>query len=231
MPENITGMRGDHTVVTLGDTDGWVAMFTLDDVVRDDTPQVISALQAAGKRVHLLSGDHAARVRSLAADLGVTHALGDAGPEDKLAYVRALQRDGAVVAMIGDGVNDAPVLAQAQVSAALGGGTQLAQLSADIVLMSDRLAPLLAGVDTARRLARVVRQNLAWAVAYNAVALPLAVTGHVTPLVAAAGMSLSSLTVVLNALRLLSRRAPNTAGARSAMAPKAAPALAENAAS
>jgi Cu2+-exporting ATPase len=142
----------------------------------------------------------------LAGNLGIAYARGDARPEDKLEYVRSLQRSGKVVAMIGDGVNDAPVLAQAQVSAALGGGTQLAQLSADLVLMSDRLAPLLTGVTTARRLARIVRQNLAWAVAYNAVALPLAVTGHVTPLIAAAGMSLSSLTVVLNALRLIARK-------------------------
>jgi P-type Cu2+ transporter len=231
MPARIAEMRCDETVVALGDADGWIALFTLDDVMRDDAREVVSALQLAGKRVHLLSGDRAARVRALAADLGIAHALGGARPEDKLAYVHALQHDGAVVAMIGDGINDAPVLAQAQVSAALGGGTQLAQLSADIVLMSDRLMPLLAGVDTARRLARVVRQNLAWAAAYNAIALPLAVTGQVTPLIAAAGMSLSSLTVVLNALRLISRRARSTRGSRSEPASNPAPALADNAVS
>lgn len=206
MPAMLHDVNPDETVVALGDSSGWIALFTLDETVRADAQEVAAALQAAGRRVHLLSGDRTARVLRLAGNLGIAYARGDARPEDKLEYVRALQRSGKVVAMIGDGVNDAPVLAQAQVSAALGGGTQLAQLSADIVLMSERLAPLLTGVATARRLVRVVRQNLAWAVAYNAVALPLAVLGHVTPLIAAAGMSLSSLAVVLNALRLVTHR-------------------------
>jgi len=211
VPAVLEDITADETVVALGDTNGWIALFMLDEAVRADAQDVVDALQAAGRRVHLLSGDRTSRVLRLAGDLGIAYALGDARPEDKLNYVRALQQSGKVVAMIGDGVNDAPVLAQAQVSAALGGGTQLAQLSSDIVLMSERLEPLLIGVDTARRLSRIVRQNLAWAIAYNAIALPLAVTGQVTPLLAAAGMSLSSLTVVLNALRLVSRPRPRAA--------------------
>jgi len=193
----------DATLVALGDGNGWIAFFTLGDALRPDASSVIRALRAAGKTVCLLSGDRTARARQLAHELGIDEVRGDAAPHDKLAFVRALQESGAVVAMIGDGVNDAPVLAQAQVSVALADSTELAQVSADVVLMSERLEPLLAAVGTARRLSRVIRQNLAWAVAYNALALPLAVAGHVTPLLAAAGMSLSSLTVVLNALRLL----------------------------
>ncbi len=160
-----------------------------------------------GKQVCVLSGDRRASVEQLARELGIGVARGDATPEDKLQYVRALQERGAVVAMIGDGVNDSPVLAKAQVSVALAGGTHLAQVSADIVLMSGRLDALVAAVRVAGATRRVIRQNLAWAAAYNAVALPLAALGYVTPLAAAAGMSLSSLLVVGNALRLLGRPA------------------------
>jgi Cu2+-exporting ATPase len=123
-------------------------------------------------------------------------------PEDKLALLRRRQASGETVVMVGDGVNDAPVLAGADVSVAMAGGTPLAQTSADMVLLGESLEPLAEGIAHARRALRIVRQNLAWAAAYNITALPLAATGFIAPWMAAIGMSASSLLVVLNALRL-----------------------------
>ncbi len=191
------------TVVALGDSQGWLALFMLDDIVRHDALAMVRALTAGGAKTALLSGDRPQRAAHTALELGISEYRGGATPADKLAYVRELQAQGAVVAMVGDGVNDAPVLAQAQVSVALGSGTELAQTSADIVLLHSRLDALVEAVHTSRRALRIIRQNLGWAVLYNIVALPLAMAGLVTPLAAAVGMSVSSLAVVLNALRLL----------------------------
>jgi Cu2+-exporting ATPase len=123
-------------------------------------------------------------------------------PEDKRDALAAWQHQGAVVAMVGDGVNDAPVLAQAQVSIALGGGADLARTQADMVLPGNRLAALPAAVRLSRRTLRIIRQSLVWAFVYNLGAIPLALSGWVTPWMAGIGMSISSLLVVLNALRL-----------------------------
>jgi len=141
-------------------------------------------------------------VRALAESLGIARFESAASPERKLAYVKDLQSRGARVAMVGDGVNDAPVLAQADVSIAMGGGADLAQLRADAVLLSGSLADLAAAAAVARRTRRVMAQNIAWALAYNLVAVPLAVAGLVTPLLAGVGMAASSCLVVANALRL-----------------------------
>ena len=190
----------------LGDDHGGIAAFRLGDRVRPGAGEAISRLRAMGRRIHLLSGDDPTVVARLAMQLGISAVSGGATPAEKLTYVKALQHAGARVAMIGDGVNDAPVLAQADVSVALRGGTDLAQVRADAVLLSDSPMDLARAVQLARRTRAVVRQNLAWALGYNLVVLPLAFAGWVTPWIAGIGMSGSSLLVVLNALRLRASR-------------------------
>ena len=202
LPGELVFAAADVTVAVLGDEDGYLALFTLGDAPRPGARRLARELEARGKTVCLLSGDRRRTVSHFAREFGIDTAVGEAGPEAKLAFVRDLQAHGAVVAMVGDGVNDAPVLAQAQVSVAMGGGTDLARSGADLVLLADRLDRLPEMFDAARGTMRVIRQNLAWAAAYNAVAIPLAVAGLVTPLLAGIGMALSSLGVVLNALRL-----------------------------
>jgi Cu2+-exporting ATPase len=150
----------------------------------------------------LLSGDRSEAVAHVAREVGIVEASGGMTPQDKLERLRELQRQGAVVAMVGDGVNDAPVLAAAQVSLAMGSGTQLAHATADMILLSERLEHLVAGVDMARQTLLIMRENFAWAIGYNLIALPLAAGGWLTPWMSALGMSFSSLLVVVNALRL-----------------------------
>ena len=197
-PEKSTA---DATSIWLADERGPLAQFLLEDRVRDDARDLVSDLRGAGRLVMLLSGDGTQAVHAAAAEAGILYYRARMLPEQKLAAVKELQDKGAVVAMIGDGVNDAPVLAQAQVSVAMGTGAALAQGAADMVLVSPRLSDLGRGFRLSRKTMRIVRQNLVWAFAYNLVALPLAVSGWLTPWMAGIGMSASSLFVVLNALR------------------------------
>jgi Cu2+-exporting ATPase len=190
------------TVVYLAAADAWLARFELADTLKPGAAELVRSLEARGKRVHLLSGDAEGPVRTIAAALGIAWTCAAADPAAKQAYVAALQRSGAIVAMVGDGINDAPVLAQADVSVALGTGADLAQAQADAVLLSGDPALLAETFELARAALRVIRQNLAWAAAYNLVAVPAAAAGLVTPWMAGIGMSGSSLAVVLNALRL-----------------------------
>ena len=179
-----------------------IAAFDFDERVRSDTRMAIDALHADGVEIHLLSGDDADRARRVGEQLGLDSALGQLTPEGKLAQVQAAQRRGHRVAMIGDGINDAPVLAQADVSIAMGEGALVARTHADGVLISNKLGDLVRARSRARRALRVVRQNLWWAAAYNACCIPLALTGHLPPWAAGLGMACSSLFVVTNSMRL-----------------------------
>ena len=196
----------DATLVMLGDEGGLLAQFALRDELRSDADVAVGRLRDLGLRVEILSGDAAGPVRRVAAQLGIEHVRWGMRPDDKLARVRELQAAGHRVAMIGDGVNDAPVLAGADVSIAMGQGAQLAHASADMVVLSERLGVLPDGVAKARATRSVIKQNLAWAILYNVAAVPLAAAGLVAPWMAAIGMSASSLVVVFNALRLKSGR-------------------------
>jgi Cu2+-exporting ATPase len=186
--------------VYLADETQWLAAFELADAVRPSAPGFVAGLKA---KVHLASGDRLEAVAALARELGIASWAGAMSPEDKYRMIERLQREGRTVAMVGDGLNDAPVLARADVSFAMGSGADAAQLKADVVLMSNSLEGIPETLRVARRAMRLVRQNIAWAIAYNAVALPLAAVGLIGPWEAALAMGASSLTVLLNALRPL----------------------------
>ncbi|KFE47572.1 heavy metal translocating P-type ATPase [Pseudomonas syringae] len=191
---------GQHLL--LGDSNGPLAWFILDDRLRDDAFELLQACKARGWKTLLLSGDSSPMVARVAAELGIDEAQGGLRPDDKLAVLQQLHSQGRKVLMLGDGVNDVPVLAAADISVAMGSATDLAKTSADAVLLSNRLQALVHAFSLARRTRRVIIENLLWAGLYNGLMLPFAALGWITPVWAAIGMSVSSLTVVLNALRL-----------------------------
>ncbi|AZD14868.1 heavy metal translocating P-type ATPase [Pseudomonas chlororaphis] len=186
----------------LGDSQGPLAWLVLDDRLRSDAPALLAACKARGWNTLLLSGDSSPMVASVAAELGIDEARGGLSPDDKLQVLQQLHRQGRKVLMLGDGVNDVPVLAAADISVAMGSATDLAKTSADAVLLSNRLDALVQAFSLARRTRRIIVENLLWAGLYNGLMLPFAALGWITPVWAAIGMSISSLTVVLNALRL-----------------------------
>jgi Cu2+-exporting ATPase len=206
----IAGARAvaPNAQVYLAEEGRWLAAFFIEDPLRPEASDLVSGLRKRGLRVHLVSGDVPRIVGAIARRLGVESWTGGATPGDKLDYVSRLQAAGCVVAMVGDGLNDAPVLARADVSVAMGAGADVAQMQADVVLTADRLGALEELLGISRRAMRLVRQNLGWALAYNALALPAAALGWIGPWEAAIGMSASSFIVVLNALRPLAKDAP-----------------------
>ena len=172
------------------------------EVLRADAQQAVASLRQQGLDLILLSGDVPARAERMAAQAGIARSHGGASPEDKLALVAGLQQQGHCVLMIGDGINDAPVLARADASLAMGQGALIARAQADGVVLSSRLGDIAMLRELALRTRRVIRQNLGWAVAYNAACIPLALAGWLPPWAAGLGMALSSLFVVLNAVSL-----------------------------
>jgi Cu2+-exporting ATPase len=185
----------------LADAQGWLATFELREDLRPEARATVQALQASGVTVQLLSGDRPEVVARVAEALGITAFTGGCTPQDKLGVLRQAQQAGHRVAMVGDGLNDGPVLAGAQVSFAFGQAVPLAQARADFVVPGGQLGAVAQAVLLARRTVRIVKQNLAWAALYNAVCVPLAISGHLSAWAAGLGMAASSLLVVLNAWR------------------------------
>jgi Cu2+-exporting ATPase len=208
LPAALAAADADDSVVMLGDAAGWIAQFALADRVRDTAPALIATLRRSGLRLHLVSGDRVSSVRRVADRLGFEAVVAAASPADKCAYVQCLQQAGAVVVMVGDGINDSAGLGAAQVSVAMGGGAEIACGNSDVVLLGGRVEALALAFGTARRTLQVIRQNLGWAFAYNALAVPLAACGLVTPLAAGVGMAASSALVIANALRLVGDAPP-----------------------
>jgi Cu2+-exporting ATPase len=191
-----------HTVILLADEANILCAFLLADTIRDGAARLITALKDAGKEVILMTGDNKQSAELVSQTLGIDHVYAALKPEDKLARVNELQDSGAIIAMIGDGINDAPVLAGAQVSIAMGSGTELARASADLIFMNEKFENLLMAFKISDKTAKIIRQNIIWAITYNILALPAAIMGYIPPWLAAIGMSLSSLLVVTNALRI-----------------------------
>jgi Cu2+-exporting ATPase len=187
--------------VWLGHDQQAFAGFVFDEVLRPDAEQAVRDLQARGLHVTLLSGDSQERAERMAVRLGVDAVVAAASPETKLACIAQAQAAGDKVAMIGDGVNDAPVLARADVSLAMGQGALVARAQADAVVMSSRFSDIVAARDRAVHTLQIVRQNLAWSALYNAACVPLAMAGALPPWAAGLGMACSSLLVVLNSAR------------------------------
>ena len=195
------GLDGESWVC-LGDARGLLAAFRLTDQLRPEAGECVARLRVLGLDSEIVSGDEDSAVARIAARSRIEHHKSRLSPEAKLERLKTLQAGGAVVLAVGDGINDAPLLRGADVAIAMGRGSALAQTSADLILVRDSLDALPDTVTLARRTQRVVRQNLAWSIVYNLAALPLAAFGLVPPWLAAIGMSLSSVAVVLNAMRL-----------------------------
>ncbi len=198
----VPALAADGPVSHLADEDGWLATFEFDEDLREDAPAAVASLRAAGLQVQLLSGDHAQAAQRVAVLAGIDEAFGGCSPGDKLRHLQALQSAGARTAMVGDGLNDGPGLAAAQVSFAFGQAVPLAQAQSDFVVLGGQLTAIAGAWRQAVHTLTIVKQNLAWALLYNATGVPLAVMGWMPAWAAGLGMAASSLLVIVNALRL-----------------------------
>jgi P-type Cu2+ transporter len=188
--------------VFLSNQYGPVCQFELKDTVRDSAQSLVSSLHRSGLKVHMLSGDSSAYAKVLSDQLGMDHCVYGASPEDKLLYIRQLQAEGSKVMMLGDGINDIPVLAAADVSVAMCHASDLAKTHADCILLSKQLDTVASLIALTNKTRQTIKQNLSWALTYNLAAIPLAAMAMIAPYIAAVGMSISSLVVVINALKL-----------------------------
>jgi Cu+-exporting ATPase len=194
--------RAGRTAIAAGWDGEARAILVVADTVKPTSAEAVERLKALGLRPVLLTGDNEATARAIAAEVGIDEVIAEVLPPEKAAVVRRLQDEGRVVAMAGDGVNDAPALAQADLGLAIGTGTDVAIEASDLTLVSGDLRAAADAIRLSRATLRTIKQNLGWALGYNVAAIPLAAAGVLNPLLAGAAMAFSSVSVVANALRL-----------------------------
>jgi Cu+-exporting ATPase len=217
VPDELDAARRDavaqgRTAVLAGWDGQARALFVVADALKPTSREAVGRLRGLGLRPLLLSGDNEATARAVAAEVGIDEVIAEVMPADKADVVRRLQQEGRVVAMVGDGVNDAPALAQADLGLSIGTGTDVAIEASDLTLVSGDLRAAADAIRLSRATLRTIKQNLAWAFGYNVAALPLAAAGLLNPVIAGAAMALSSVSVVANALRLRRFRAQRDHG-------------------
>ncbi len=211
--ERITSLEnGGKTVVLVSDGSSLVGVIAIADSLKEHSAEAVSELGAIGIESVMLTGDNERTADAIASQVGITRVIANVLPHEKLDVIKKLQAEGKVVAMVGDGINDAPALAQADIGIAIGSGTDVAKETGGIILIKDDLRDVIKGIRLSRMTMRKIRQNLFWAFAYNSAAIPLAALGYLNPIIAAAAMAMSSLTVVLNSATLKRARIEGLSG-------------------
>jgi Cu+-exporting ATPase len=212
IPDELDPAQAQGRTAVMVAWDGEVhGLLVVADTVKPTSAEAVASLRELGLRPVLLTGDNEATARAVAAEVGIEDVIAEVLPSEKADVIRRLQSEGRVVAMVGDGLNDAPALAQADLGLAIGTGTDVAIEASDLTLVSGDLRAAADAIRLSRATLRTIKQNLAWAFGYNVAALPLAAAGFLNPVIAGLAMAFSSVSVVLNALRL--RRFGNKAAA------------------